>query len=85
LLINQWGGDDVHRSTSVALIGRLLLNNVSHLIVPNLATACDTWFLTTDSSAVLSNAPNSSENTEPDFLLRDQKRLPKTLKEGTRS
>jgi hypothetical protein len=58
LLIDQWGGHDVRRSASVALIGRLLLNYGSHLVVPDLATACDTWFLNTDSSAVLQNRSN---------------------------
>jgi hypothetical protein len=72
LLIHQWSCYHVHSSTSVALIGRLLLNNGSHLIVPDLATACDTWFLNTDSSALLSRAANSHpKNIWPDFVLRD--------------
>jgi hypothetical protein len=54
LLIDHRGRYDTRRSAPVALIGRLLLNNGSHLIVPDLATACDTWFLNTDSSALLS-------------------------------
>jgi len=58
LLIDQRGSYDVRRSTSVALIGRLLLNYGTHLLVPDLATACDTWLLNTDSSSVLQNRSN---------------------------
>jgi hypothetical protein len=64
LLIDQRGRYDVRRSTSVALIGCLLLNYGTHLLVPDLATACDTWFLKTDSSAVLQNRSNPVSQTE---------------------
>lgn len=53
LLIHYRGGNDVPRSTSITLILRLLKYG-SHLVVPDLATTCDTRLLNTDSSAVRS-------------------------------
>ena len=79
LLIDEWGSYDVRRSTSVALIGRLLLNYDSHIVVPDRATACDTWFLITDSSAVLQNRSNSilrkSRNARDSEAAKRKKRL----------
>lgn len=71
LLIDQRGRYDVRRSASVALIGRLLLNYGTHLLVPDLATACDTWLLNTDSSSVLQNRSNPVPQTEGCSLLGD--------------
>lgn len=74
LLIDQRGSYDVRRSATVALIGRLLLKYGSHLVVPDLATACDTWFLNTDSSAVLQNRSNPlPQNRSVDAIPRSAK------------
>src|SRR6185437_13164113 len=73
LLIDQRGSYDVRRSTSVALIGRLLLKNGSHLFVPDLATTCDTWFLNKDSSAVFSKSANRHQPRKDTCLGKQQR------------
>ena len=82
LLIHHRGRYDVRGSASVALIGRLLLNNGSHLIVPDLAKACDTWFLNTDSSAVLSRSANSTQKHGARFPAGRSEIASRTLKLG---